>query len=90
MPQFWLVVLTSLWLATVCKLALWRELARLPELVTGQAISVGIALALVIATGTAALLSHAGMALDAQAGDRDFSARSGRRRVFHDGVRRGH
>ena len=57
MPQGWLVVLASLWIASVCNLALWRELARLPDLSSGQAVSVGFALALVIATGTAALLS---------------------------------
>ena len=57
MPQSWLVVLASLWIATVCNVALWRELARLPDLSSGQALSVGTALALVIATGTAALLS---------------------------------
>ena len=57
MPQGWLVVLSSVWIASVCNLALWRELARLPGLSSGQAVSVGIALALVIATGTAALLS---------------------------------
>ena len=57
MRQLWLVVLTSLWIATVCNVALWRELARLPGLSTGQAITISIALALVIALATAALLS---------------------------------
>lgn len=57
MRQLWLVVLASLWIATVCNVALWRELARLPGLSTAQTIAVSIALALVIALATAALLS---------------------------------
>lgn len=57
MRQLWLVVLTSLWIATVCNVALWRELAHLPGLSTGQAITISIALALVIALASAALLS---------------------------------
>jgi lipid A ethanolaminephosphotransferase len=57
MRQLWLVLLTSLWIATVCNVALWRELARLPGLSTGQAVIVSIALGLVIALATAALLS---------------------------------
>ncbi len=55
--QLRLVVLSSLWIATVCNIALWRELARLPELSGGQAASLGIALALVIASATVGLLS---------------------------------
>ncbi|MHB1247966.1 MAG: phosphoethanolamine transferase domain-containing protein, partial [Polaromonas sp.] len=57
MRQLWLVVLTSLWIATVGNVALWRELARLPGLSTGQVATISIALALVIALATAALLS---------------------------------
>lgn len=57
MPQRWLVVLASAWIATVCNVALWRELTRLPELSGGQAASLGVALGLVIAAATAALLS---------------------------------
>ena len=57
MRQFWLVLLASLWIATVCNIALWRELARLPDLGTGQRITLGVALGLVIALATIALLS---------------------------------
>lgn len=57
MRQIWLVVLTSLWIATVGNVALWRELARLPGMSTGQVVTISIALALVIALATAALLS---------------------------------
>jgi lipid A ethanolaminephosphotransferase len=57
MRPFWLVVLASLWIATVCNVALWRELARLPGLTGGQAVVISIALALVIALATTALLS---------------------------------
>ena len=57
MRQLWLVVSASLWIATVCNLALWRALARLPELSTGQAFTISLALSLVIALATAALLS---------------------------------
>ena len=53
----WIVVLSSLWIATVCNVALWRELTRLPGLTSGQAVTIGIALSLVITLTTAALLS---------------------------------
>ncbi|MCZ8256192.1 MAG: phosphoethanolamine--lipid A transferase [Polaromonas sp.] len=53
----WLVLLASLWIATVCNVALWRELTRLPALTGGQAAVICIALALVIALATTALLS---------------------------------
>ncbi|MES2942466.1 MAG: phosphoethanolamine--lipid A transferase [Pseudomonadota bacterium] len=52
-----LSILSSLWIATVCNVALWRELARLPDLNTGQALTLGFALALVIMLVTLALLS---------------------------------
>ena len=55
--QIWLVVLASVWIATVCNAALWRALARLPDLSHGQAVTLGLALGLVIALATAALLS---------------------------------
>ncbi|MDP2257393.1 MAG: phosphoethanolamine--lipid A transferase [Polaromonas sp.] len=55
--QLWIVVLTSLWIATVCNVALWRALARLPGLSAGQAATISVALALVIALATAGLLS---------------------------------
>lgn len=57
MRPLWLVVLVSLWIATVCNVALWRELSRLPGLSAGQAFTISIALALVIALATTALLS---------------------------------
>lgn len=57
MRPLWVVVLASFWIATVCNLALWRALARLPELGTGQALTVSAGLALVIALATAGLLS---------------------------------
>lgn len=57
MRQLWVVLLTSLWIATVCNVALWRELARLPGLSAGQSVTISIALSLVIALATAALLS---------------------------------
>lgn len=57
MRPLWLVVLSSLWIATICNVALWRELSRLPGLSAGQAVTIGIALALVITLATTALLS---------------------------------
>jgi lipid A ethanolaminephosphotransferase len=57
MRPLWLVVLASLWIATACNVALWRELSRLPGLSGGQAVTIGIALALVIALATTALFS---------------------------------
>ena len=53
----WLVLLASLWIATVCNAALWRAVAGLPELSGGQSATVGVALGLVIALTSAALLS---------------------------------
>ena len=57
MRPLWVVVLASFWIATVCNLALWRTLARLPELSGGQAVTVSVGLALVIGLATAGLLS---------------------------------
>ena len=37
MRPLWLMVLASLWIATLCNVALWRELFRLPGLSGGQA-----------------------------------------------------
>jgi lipid A ethanolaminephosphotransferase len=53
----WLVVLASIWIATVCNVALWRELFRLPGLSGGQAVVISVALVMVIALVTTALLS---------------------------------
>jgi len=57
MRPLWLVVLASIWIATVCNVALWRELSRLPGLSGGQAAVISVALVLVIALATTALLS---------------------------------
>jgi lipid A ethanolaminephosphotransferase len=57
MRPLWLVVMASLWIATVCNVALWRELARLPGLSAGQVAVISVALVLVIALATTALLS---------------------------------
>ena len=57
MRPLWVVVLASFWIATVCNVALWRALARLPDLSSGQAITVSVALALVIGLATAGLFS---------------------------------
>ncbi len=58
MRQLWLVVLASLWIATVCNIALWRQLARLPDLDTAaQLVTISVALGLVIVFATTALLS---------------------------------
>jgi lipid A ethanolaminephosphotransferase len=57
MRPFWLVVLASVWIATACNSALWRELSRLPGLSGGQAVVISIALVLVITLATTALLS---------------------------------
>lgn len=57
MRPLWLVVLASVWIATVCNVALWRELARLPGLSAGQVAVISVALVLVIALATTALLS---------------------------------
>ena len=53
----WVVMLASLWIASVCNIALWRALARLPELSSSQAASVSVALGLVIGLVSAGLLS---------------------------------
>ncbi|CDS54124.1 inner membrane protein [Polaromonas sp. CG9_12] len=57
MRPLWVVVLASFWIATVCNVALWRALARLPDLSGGQAVTVSVGLALVIGLATAGLLS---------------------------------
>ena len=57
MRPLWAVVLASIWIASVCNVALWRALARLPDLSSIQAVTVSMALALVIGLATAGLLS---------------------------------
>ncbi|MFM9902840.1 MAG: phosphoethanolamine transferase [Polaromonas sp.] len=63
MRPFWLVVLASLWMATVGNLALWREISRLPSLATAealthtQALTLSLVMALLVALLTTALIS---------------------------------
>ena len=57
MRPVWVVVLASFWIATICNVALWRALARLPVLSSSQAVTVSVALALVIGLATAGLFS---------------------------------
>ncbi|HXE23239.1 MAG TPA: DUF1705 domain-containing protein [Rhodoferax sp.] len=52
----WAIVLISIWIATVCNLALWRRLAQLPELDNAAGVWFGIGLALMIGAATSALL----------------------------------
>ena len=37
----WLVLIYSLWIATVCNIALWREWSRMPELQNLRGLGVG-------------------------------------------------
>lgn len=53
----WVVVLTSVWLATLGNMALWRELTRLPEMDDLRALWFGGSFALLIAALTCMLLS---------------------------------
>lgn len=53
----WLVVLTSLWLATVGNVALWQELVRLPEMNDLRALWFGISFAVLIAALNVIVLS---------------------------------
>lgn len=53
----WIIVATSLWIATVCNLALWRALWRLPELHSAHGLWFGIGFAVAIAAATGAILS---------------------------------
>ncbi|MEY4427302.1 MAG: hypothetical protein RL535_1600, partial [Pseudomonadota bacterium] len=45
----WLMVFTSIWLASLGNIALWQELARLPEMNDWRAAWFGIAFAVLIA-----------------------------------------
>lgn len=53
----WLVLLTSVWLATVCNVPLWREVASLPGNTGLRAWFFELAFAVIIAAGNVALLS---------------------------------
>lgn len=55
--SLWLVALTSVWLGTVCNLALWRELARLPDLSVLHIVEISVAFCLAIIFLINALLS---------------------------------
>ena len=57
MRPLWVVGLASFWMATACNLALWRALARLPELSSAQALTAGAGLSLVIGLASAAIFS---------------------------------
>ncbi len=53
----WVVVLVSIWLATVCNVPLWREVAHLPGQGTLRGWGFALAFAVIVAAGNAALLS---------------------------------
>ena len=53
----WVVVLVSIWLATVCNVPLWREVAQLPGQGSLRGWGFALAFALIVAAGNAALLS---------------------------------
>jgi lipid A ethanolaminephosphotransferase len=54
-----LTLLTSLWLASACNLALWREIHRLPGLTSAQAMTLTTVMGLLITLVTTAVLSLA-------------------------------
>ena len=53
----WLIIFSSLWLASIGNLALWQELARLPEMNDWRAVWFGIAFATLIASLLCMLMS---------------------------------
>jgi lipid A ethanolaminephosphotransferase len=53
----WLIFVTSLWIALVCNVPLWRELSRLPELNTWRGLAFGAGFGVMIAAAMALLLS---------------------------------
>jgi lipid A ethanolaminephosphotransferase len=53
----WLIVLTSIWLATIGNLALWQEIVRLPEMNDWRAVWFGVAFAALIAALVCMLMS---------------------------------
>lgn len=53
----WLIIVSSLWLASIGNLALWQELARLPEMNDWRAVWFGIAFAILIASLLCMLMS---------------------------------
>ncbi len=57
MHASWLLVIASVWMATVGNVALWQQLASLPELNNGRGVAFAIGFAALIAVTLAALLS---------------------------------
>lgn len=55
----WVVLLASLWIATVCNVALWRAVYRLPELNNTQALTLSLLLGVLLTLLTMALISLA-------------------------------
>jgi lipid A ethanolaminephosphotransferase len=55
----WVVLLASLWMATACNVALWREIYRLPELSGAQALTLCVLLGLLLTLLIMALISLA-------------------------------
>ena len=53
----WLIALTSIWLASIGNIALWQELARLPEMNDWRAVWFGVAFASLIASLLCMLMS---------------------------------
>lgn len=51
----WLVLIYSLWIATVCNIPLWREWSRMPELQNLRGLAVGLGFAVTIAAAMALL-----------------------------------
>ena len=56
---FWIVLLASLWIATVCNVALWQQIYRLPELNNTQALTLSGLLGVLLTLLTMGLLSLA-------------------------------
>jgi lipid A ethanolaminephosphotransferase len=54
---FWVIVVASIWIATVCNLALWQQLGRLSELDNARGVWFGIGFAVMIFAANSALLS---------------------------------
>lgn len=53
----WLLVMVSLWVATTCNLALWRELGRIPALDNTRGLVFAVAFGVMIAAATCALMA---------------------------------
>lgn len=53
----WLVLIYSLWIATVCNIPLWREWSRMPELQSLRGLAVGAGFAITIAAAMVLLFS---------------------------------